>query len=207
MPPLMIRVFLAALVAGVPSLMAGDRLNVLWIVADDLGIELGCYGEKNVATPNIDRLAAEGGRYTQVFATAPVCSSSRTAFITGVYQTTTGGHHHDTVLKKPLPGGVETVTEIFREAGYHVSNRSAKDGGKGKTHYNFEYEGDLYGSTDWADRAPGQPFFAQVQIHEPHREFVKNDDPERPAKIELPPYYPDHPVTRADWANYLASVE
>ena len=186
---------------------ATDLPNVVWIVADDLGPELGCYGYPDVATPNIDRLAAEGVRYTRAFATAPVCSSSRTAFQTGRYQTTIGGHHHNTRNKPVLPESIPTVTGLMQEAGYFVSNgRGYPDSKFGKSHLNFVYtDRDFFDGVDWSEGADGQPFFAQVQIKEPHRPFVKNERPRPDAPI--PPNYPDHPVTRADWANYLASIE
>ncbi len=182
-------------------------VNILWIIADDLGVELSCYGEQAASTPNLDRLAAEGVRYTRAFATAPVCSSSRTAFITGMYQTKLGGHHHRTRNLKPLPAIIKPLGEYFKKAGYHVSNAGTKSRSRGKTDYNFTPEGQLYQVADWSKQTPESPFFAQVQIHEPHRPFLKNTDPSRIAKISLPPYYPDHPVILADWANYLESVE
>ncbi len=184
------------------------RPNVLWIVSDDLGVELGCYGYPDVATPNIDRLAAGGRRYTHAFATAPVCSSSRSAFQTGRYQTSIGCHHHLTRDKKELPDSVPTVTGLMRQAGYFVcqgygiadESKSAKFG------VNFVYDRKtFFAGYDWSQRKPGQPFFALVHIGEPHREFDKADRP-RP-KAPIPPYYPEHPVTRADWANYLATIE
>ena len=104
------------------SLFADDRPNVVWIISDDLGPELGCYGYPDVETPNLDRLAAEGRRYTHAFSTAPVCSASRTAFQTGLYQTTVGGHHHNTRDKKLLPDSIPTVTGLMQKAGYFVVN-------------------------------------------------------------------------------------
>ena len=186
---------------------ADDPPNVVWIVADDLGPELGCYGYPGVATPNIDRLAAEGVRYTRAFATAPVCSSSRTAFQTGRYQTTVGGHHHNTRNKPVLPESIPTVTGLMQEAGYFVSNgKGYPDSKFGKSHLNFAYtDRTFFDGVDWSERADGQRFFAQVQIKEPHRPFVKSER-QRP-NAPIPPNYPDHPVTRADWANYLASIE
>ncbi|MEM1294441.1 MAG: sulfatase [Verrucomicrobiota bacterium] len=191
------------------ALADDERLNVVWIISDDLGPELGCYGYPDVATPNLDRLAAEGTRFTHAFSTAPVCSSSRTALQTGQYQTTVGGHHHNTRDKKELSAAFPTVTEVMQEAGYFVSNGrgiATTDKKLAKSHFNFVYDArEFFDGTDWAQRAEGQPFFAQVQIKEPHRQFVKSDRlrPDAP----IPPYYPDHPVTRADWANYLASIE
>ena len=186
-----------------------DRPNVVWIFGDDLGTELGCYGYPEVATPHVDRLAAEGIRFTHAFATAPVCSPSRTAIQTGRYQTTVGGHHHDTEAKPTLPSSTPTVTQLMRRAGYFVTNGSGLDPADtriAKSHFNFVYDPQEYfDGADWSARAAGQPFFAQVQIKEPHRPFVTNVGPRPNAPI--PPYYPEHPVTRADWDNYLASVE
>lgn len=206
----MIRMLLlACCVLSGNSLLADNRPNVVWIISDDLGPELGCYGYPDVATPNLDRLAVSGRRYTHAFSTAPVCSASRTAFQTGLYQTTVGGHHHNTRDKKLLPDSIPTVTGLMQKAGYFVVN------GRGtlpvekklaKSHLNFVYDSrEFFDGVDWTQRGEGQPFFAQIQIKEPHRGFVKSDRP-RPA-APIPPYYPDHPVTRADWANYLASIE
>ncbi len=181
--------------------------NVVWIIADDLSPDLGCYGYEGVHTPNIDRLADEGALYTNAFVTAPVCSASRSAFITGVYQTTTGTHHHRTTKKKPLPAPVVPITDLFREAGYFVCNGNSNLKGGGKTDYNFTYQGKMYDGRSWSQRKPGQPFFAQVQIYEPHRDFIKTKDIHRADNVHIPAYYPDHPVTRADWANYLNSIE
>lgn len=189
--------------------VASDRPNVVWIISDDLGPELGCYGYPDVATPNLDRLAAEGARYTKAFSTAPVCSSSRTAFQTGQYQTTVGGHHHNTRIKPVLPDAIQTVTGLMQSAGYFVSNGrglATPETRLAKSHLNFVYDArEFFDGSDWTQRNDDQPFFAQVQIKEPHRGFVKATRARPDAPI--PPYYPDHPVTRADWANYLASIE
>jgi N-sulfoglucosamine sulfohydrolase len=67
--------------------------NILWIVGENFKLDFGCYGAKNVKTPNLDGLAAGGVRYTKVFSTSPVCAPSRSAFMTGMYQTTTDMHH------------------------------------------------------------------------------------------------------------------
>lgn len=187
-----------------------SRPNIVWIVCDDLGVELGCYGEKLVATPRVDGLAKEGVRFTRAFSTSPVCSASRSAYVTGMYQTSIGAHAHRPISIGPLPDGVKPVTSLFRDAGYFVCNMSAAPGKKrAKIDYNFTIpKGEkLFDGDDWAKRKKGQPFFAQVQIYEPHRTFVKDPKPGRADKVKLPPYYPDHPLARADWANYLATIE
>src|SRR6056297_370056 len=123
--------------------LAEDRPNVVWIISDDLGPELGCYGYPDVETPNLDRLAAEGVRFTNAFSSSPVCSASRTAFQTGRYQIEIGGHHHDTRDKKPLVESATTVTEEMQKAGYFVSNgHGDPDPGKrlAKSHFNWTYD-------------------------------------------------------------------
>lgn len=190
---------------------ADDRPNIVWIIADDLSPELGCYGYEGVSTPHIDRLADQGIRYTSAFATAPVCSTSRSAFITGVYQTATGTHQHRTPNKEPLPAPTAPITELLRRAGYFVCNGNTTMTKPGKGDYNFTFDGKMYDAADWSigekGRRKGQPFFAQVQIHEPHRDFVRAKDAGRAANVKIPSYYPEHPVIRSDWANYLETIE
>src|SRR2546421_49687 len=103
---------LAGLTAAslVVSAEAAQKQNILWLVAEDLGPHLGCDGTSQVWTPNLDKLAAEGVRYTHFF-NGMVCSPSRSAFMTGMYATTIGAHNHRTVNKKPLPNGVRVLTD------------------------------------------------------------------------------------------------
>jgi uncharacterized sulfatase len=153
--------------------------NIVWIIADDMSPDTGAYGLAQVKTPHLDRLAAEGRRFARAYSTAPVCSSSRSAFILGCYQTTTGLHPHDTENPQPLPAPYKPLPTILREAGWFVTNaavpgtvRSGKKITKGKTHYNFAHDAKLlFDGDDWRKRKPGQPFFAQFQITEPHRPF------------------------------------
>ncbi|MFM7750444.1 MAG: sulfatase-like hydrolase/transferase, partial [Opitutaceae bacterium] len=108
---------LSLALAGLPSIgtaaTPAAKPNVLFILAEDIGNQLACYGEPLVRTPHLDRLAARGVRYTNVFTTAPVCSASRSAIMTGMYQTTIGAHNHRTWQwnKRPLPEGVRTLTD------------------------------------------------------------------------------------------------
>jgi uncharacterized sulfatase len=184
------------------------RPNVLWLIAEDFCPDLGCYGHPLVKTPNIDRLASEGARYTSAFTAAPVCSPSRSAFMTGMYQTTIGAHQHRTPDRKPLPPDVKVITDYFRDAGYFTSNCAGGSYERpGKTDFNFEAKRPFDG-TDWRERKPGQPFFAHVNFGETHRNFRRDpENPIDPEKVEIPPYYPDHPVSRRDWADYLECAQ
>jgi uncharacterized sulfatase len=146
-----------------------------------------------------------------------VCSASRSAFILGCYQTTTGLHPHDAENPQPLPAPYQHLPGLLREAGWFVTNapapntiRSGKKITKGKTHYNFAHDAaEIFDGDDWRKRKPGQPFFAQFQIAEPHRPFPSpaSFDEEKLRAIELPPNYPDVPLMRRDWYAYQRSVE
>jgi arylsulfatase A-like enzyme len=158
--------------------------NILWFVVDDMSANFSCYGETTIQTPNVDRLAREGTKFTNAFVTAPVCSPCRSALITGMYQTTIGSHHHRSgrgEVKIHLPEGVTPVPALFQKAGYYTcigsglpaaeavgkKNKKGKakaGGGLGKTDYNFEYDPGIYNGPDWAGRKEGQPFFMQVQL-------------------------------------------
>ena len=186
---------------------AATKPNILWLIAEDFGPALSCYGQKNVSTPNLDRLARDGVRYDHFYTTAPVCSPSRSAFMTGMYQTTIGAHQHRTPDKKPLPEGVRILPHWMRDAGYFTANvRKLPDSfgfkGTGKTDWNFISPGTPFDSDEWSELKSHQPFFAQINFQETHRKF-NGPNKADPAKMELPPYYPDHPVAREDYARYL----
>ena len=185
--------------------------NVLWIIAEDFSPQLACYGDPLVSTPNIDKLASESVLYTQACVTAPICSISRSALVTGMYQTSIGAHNHRSHRDDNyrLPEGVRIFPDLFREAGYHTSNlNDTPVGGTGKTDFNFNLDGPPYDGDDWTQRAEGQPFYAQINFQETHRAF--RPDPEKPidaARIALPAYYPDHALMRRDWALYLETAQ
>ena len=140
--------------------------NILWIVVEDMSCHCGYQGETLVHTPHVDKLAGGGVVFTNAYVTAPVCSASRSAMITGMYQTSIGSHHHRSSrgdLKINLPEGIRTLPELFREAGYYTCNSNESFDRKGKEDYNFVYDSDaLYDGIDWSGRSEGQPFFAQV---------------------------------------------
>lgn len=199
---------------------AAKQPNIVWIIVDDMSANFGCYGEKLIATPHVDRLAKDGTKFNKAFITAPVCSPCRSAMITGCYQTTIGAHHHRSgrgELKIHLPKDVVPVPKLFQDAGYYtcIGGFAAKEGKLGKTDYNFEWNASIYNSHDWAGRKPGQPFFMQVQLNggkfrgqglnknwqaRVQRELGGNTKPE---SVVLPPFYPRDPIILQDWADYL----
>ncbi|HEY5687062.1 MAG TPA: sulfatase [Yeosuana sp.] len=184
--------------------------NILWIVADDLGTDLGCFGNDLVYTPNLDQLASESILYKKMFTVTAVCSPSRSGLITGMYPVTLGLQNHRTRFKKELPDTILPITEYFKNAGYFVSNGDGrKKGIKGKMDYNFKANfNELYQGTHWSQRTKEQKFFSQAQIFYPHRPFHSDSiHPVNPDLVKLPPYYPNHPIARKDWALYLETIQ
>lgn len=213
----------------------GERPNILWFVVDDMSANFSCYGETVIETPVIDRLAAEGLKFTRAYATSPVCSTFRSAMITGMYQTSIGVHHHRSGRGQhriTLPDGVRPVPALFQEVGYWTcmgsglpdydfrSRRVKENARIGKSDYNFDWDPAMYDSHDWAGREEDQPFFMQVQLHggklrgdseaanAAFQERAKEElgSATDPASVKLPPHYPDDPVFVNDWAAYLDSV-
>lgn len=191
-----------------------DRPNILWISIEDTTPRFGCYGDPIARTPNIDRLAAGGCRFPNAFSTAGVCAPSRSAIITGMYQTSIGTHHHRTThthestpdLPTPysvvLPPYVKTFTEYLRGAGYYCTNNS-------KTDYQFTPPITAWDDNStqghWRNRADGQPFFSVFNPLVTHESgmWEKEDRPliTNPDDVELPPYLPDTPKARAALAR------
>src|SRR6476659_3403153 len=102
---------LAALLLAYGPVLAdtAKRPNIVLIGAEDISPNLGCYGDAYAITPNLDRLAAQGARFTRCFTHAPVCAPSRSGLITGMYPTTIGSHHMRSTLKSPPPTFMEEL--------------------------------------------------------------------------------------------------
>ena len=183
---------------------ATARPNVLWIAIEDWSPDLSCYGTKGIDTPHVDRLASEGVRYQWAFTTSPVCSTSRSAMMTGFHQNYINANQHREHDKQPLPHGIKPIPHLFQEAGYFTALMSRK------TDCNFtpNTKSELFMGSDWSEREKDQPFFARVTFGGTHRSW--NRDPQRPidiSDVELPPYYPDTPFCRRDWANGLEQMQ
>jgi N-sulfoglucosamine sulfohydrolase len=203
---------------------AEQRPNILWIIAEDMSPHLSVYGVPEVRTPYIDALAQKGMRFDRAFVTGAVCSTSRSAFNTGMYQTTLGAHHQRShrpdepgYRPHPLPPGVRILADWMRSQDYFTGDLvhlPAAVGFKASAHtdWNFTYDGRPADTDRWADLKARQPFYAQLNLPEAHRGRAWDEAAGKvavradPAKVALPPYYPDHPLVRTDWANYLNSV-
>ena len=190
------------------------RPNILWITCEDISPYLGCYGFAQAVTPNLDRLAEMGIRYTHAYANAPVCAVARSTLLTGLYSVTTGTHQMRT--RTQLPAEIPAYPLILRELGYYCANNS-------KTDYNSNYEYEkhsLWNETGneahWKNRPEGAPFFAVFNITVSHegqlseeairgyleRGQIPEEPRINPEDITLPPYHPDLPEIRTDWARF-----
>jgi arylsulfatase A-like enzyme len=207
--------------AGASAPAAQPRPNILWITAEDINAHLGCYGDPVARTPNLDRLARQGVRYTHAFATGPVCSPSRSCLITGMYATSLGTA--PLRCRTPIPPEIRAYAAYLRDAGYYTTNNS-------KTDYNLANEPafirDAWDRCDakahWRGRRPGQPFFSVFNLMTSHQsrtsvwsfeQFEKEVGsrlrPEEridPARVLLPPYYPDTSLARRTLARYYDCI-
>jgi arylsulfatase A-like enzyme len=188
-----------------PCAAADARLpNILWITCEDICPNLGCYGDANAVTPNLDRLAAEGLRYRTVWSNAPVCAPARTTIISGVYPTATGAEHMRSMV--PMPAFMQMYPQLLRQRGYYCTNNAKED-------YNLPKRGKVWdvssGKGHWKNRKPGQPFFAVFNIETSHESQIRSRPHKLvhdPAKIRVPVYHPDTPEVRHDWAQYYDKI-
>ncbi|MCP9755511.1 sulfatase [Lacihabitans sp. CCS-44] len=207
------------------NLKQNQQQNILWITCEDMSPEhLGCYGGKVAKTPNIDQLASDGVQYSKVYSTAGVCAPSRNALISGMYQTSIGGHN----MRNYLPGNVKIpglenlpnysiVTpesfrcfpEYLRKAGYYCTNNEKQD-------YQFEAPVTVWDENsrkaDWRGRSSkSQPFFSIINFMDTHESQIFSRD-NRPLTVDpknviLSPFVPDTEAQRKDLARHLSNIE
>ncbi|MEO6436655.1 MAG: sulfatase, partial [Tepidisphaeraceae bacterium] len=206
---------------------ATGPVNILWLTVEDMSPWLACYGDATAPTPNIDRLAREGVRYTRAYSTTPVCAPARHTLITGMYATQTGAMHMRTgqpsreALKRdphaydeipsyeavPSPQ-VRCFPEYLRNAGYYATNNVKQD-------YQFVAPPTVWDDSSrtahYRNRRAGQPFFAVFNCTFTHEGQAFADAPRRsnavkPADVKLPPYYPDTPAIRATLAQTYNNI-
>ncbi len=189
--------------------------NILWITCEDLNAFLGSYGDAQAITPNLDRLASEGVRFTQAFATAPVCSPARSSLITGIYATSMGTQHLRSEVE--IPDEIRKLPHYLRDVGYYCTNNSKED-------YNFQDNSiwdESSNNAHWRNRAEGQPFFSVFNIGTTHQSQIfgsdeafyekygyqlSEEEQHDPDEMTVPPYFFDTPVTRKMQARYYDLV-
>lgn len=208
------------LAANAAGQQAQKQPNILWISTEDLSPKLGCYGDKVAKTPNIDRLASQGIRYTNVFTTAAISAPCRAGIITGMYQTTIGCMHMRTTsyrrgVENPVeftavpPHYVKAFTEYMRAAGYYCTNNSKTD---------YQFAKDPVPASIWDECSrnahyrnrpdKSQPFFAVFNwtgTHESQNWNISNVKTD-PSKVVVPPYYPDNEIVRLNLAKSYDNI-
>lgn len=207
-----------------PDINTIEKPNILWIVLEDTNDLMGCYGETRINTPHIDFLAKNGLLFNNAIMPAPVCSPCRSSIITGIMSTTLGMHNHHSARTDEsaiyLPEHIQTVPELFKEAGYFTFNN-------GKDDYNFTYDRKnlydqgyrhhpLYGKSgvhlDMESLVSKTPFFGQIQLSGGKEIFKSNfkenvKNPVDRSLIQLPPYLPNHPDIVEEYANHLDAIQ
>lgn len=191
----------------ITNLKAQDRPNILWLTSEDNHVDwIGCYGNEYAETPNIDKLASEGFRYTHAYASAPVCAPSRSTWITGINALSMGTHPmrsrydipHDVIKYYP---------DFLKDAGYYVGNDK-------KTDYNIggRADSDCWDAmtTDWDAMKKKQPFFQVINHLDSHESRAQGDVENtihNPNDVRLKAYHPDLPDVRKNYAKYHDAVK
>jgi arylsulfatase A-like enzyme len=197
-----------ALVFGTAIAHAADRPNILWLVCEDSNVNwIGCYGNPEAKTPNIDAFAKTGFRYTHVFASAPVCAAQRSTWITGINSISMGTHPMRSRYAIPHDQ-IKYYPDYLRAAGYYAANHS-------KTDYNIggRTDTDCWDSNvadAWNKRKPGQPFFQVINFNESHESKAQGDvtgTRHSPGEVTLSKYHPDEMPIRMNYAKYYDAVE
>ncbi len=182
--------------------------NILWIVSEDNSPLIGAYGDTFATTPHIDSLAAEGVLYTHAFATAPVCAPSRSTLITGMYPPSLGTQHMRS--QYAVPGFVKFFPHYLRQAGYYCSNQAKRDYNTQEASSMDAWDASSREAT-FANRRPGQPFFAVFNLGRSHESSIHDSLPDeslyhRPDEVPIPPYHPRTPAMAHDWAQYYDQI-
>jgi arylsulfatase len=217
---------LTLLAAGVVAMRAAEtRPNFVLIIGDDISAaDLGCYGNPGIRTPNIDRVAREGLRFTNAYTTTSSCSPSRCSILTSRYP-----HNLETAseLHGPLPPGLALFPQLLREAGYHTAQAGKAHFGEDADHvvgpalaafdaHSDGERGDLQGGhggeNQWIARLRArpmnQPFFMWFASHDAHRIWDADsfEGMTRPDDVRVPPTLIDTPETRVDLAHYYDEI-
>jgi len=188
---------------------AAEKPNILVVIADDCTYsDLGVYGGQ-AKTPNMDKLATEGLKFSHCYQAAPMCSPTRHCLYTGLYPVKSGAYPNHTFAKE----GTKSIAHYLGDVGYtvalsgksHIAPREVfpfKQSGK-KNNPDLEAIDELMA----ASKESGKPFCLFACSNEPHMPYNLGDaSAYPPAKLELPPHYVDTPTTREQFSKYLAEI-
>ena len=214
-----------------------EKLNVIWISCEDMGPVLGTYGVNEISTPNIDKLAEQGVKYTNAYSTVGVCAPSRFSIITGMYPARLGAHNMRSgnfyTYKDPdkltyrqnkgvvdksgenvpeyevvTPANVKAFTEYLRNENYYCINNNKCD-----YQFNSPFTAwdEVSGNISYKDRPENTPFFYVKNLMVTHesRIWLRKDEPITVDKniLKIPAYYPDIPEVRNDIAIKYSNIQ
>jgi len=215
-----------------PAAVPAPRPNILFILSDDQSVpHAGCYGEKGIKTPNLDRFASQGMCFDKQFCGAPQCVPSRATFMTGRSPVAV----RISRFSSPLPADVPALPDLLRASGYYagICRRGFHLDGPAAmgpvTREVFERHPELRtfsNRVDFLDRGSpraetvpivnqfldkvpeGKPFFLWISFNDPHHQWDRNaiPQPHDPQKITVPSYLPDLPEVRNDLARYYDEI-
>lgn len=208
-------VLFASTLALPTILQAQDKPNFVFIIADDVSWnDFGCYGNEFVKTPNIDKLASEGLRFTNAFLTSSSCSPSRCSIISGKYPHSNGAAE----LHTPLPESQVPFPLLLKENNYYTAQAGKWHMGPA-AHRAFdrytdknEYDNGDGGEDNWVrfikERPKDKPFFFWLASHDAHRTWGADNFfiTHNPDSLEVPVYFSDTPETRQDMASYYNEI-
>jgi N-sulfoglucosamine sulfohydrolase len=222
------RIFLSgatgALVPPAPAVQSRRPRNILLMIADDLGLHTGEYGDAAARTPNLDRLARDGVRFSNAFCTTASCAACRSVILSGLHNHANGhyGHAHAEHNQQYLPF-VRPLPRLLKDAGYRT-------GLIGKLHVNpasaLPFDTSAPGlqrgvlemaglARKFIQESAGQPWYLHVGFGDPHRfgrGFANQDYagvkrlPFDQAKVPVPSFLPDNPAVRAELAEYYEAA-
>ena len=219
------------------SKTSDEKLNVIWISCEDMGPVLSSYGVKEISTPNIDKLAEEGIKYTNAYSTVGVCAPSRFSIITGMYPARLGAHNMRTgnfyTYKDPdkltykqnkgvidksginvpeyevvTPTNIKAFTEYLRNENYYCINNNKCD-----YQFNSPFTAwdEVSGNISYKDRPKNTPFFYVKNLMVTHesRIWLRKNEPITVNKdiLKIPAYYPDIPEVRNDIAIKYSNIQ
>jgi N-sulfoglucosamine sulfohydrolase len=190
---------------GLASARPTARPNILVFIADDAGAaHFGCYGNRAIRTPNIDRLSAQGLTADKAMLTISQCSPSRISILTGKYPHATGAED----LHMPMPADHTTVAGYLRKAGYFTGHMQKTHEGPHSDRQFDWYDAGLEKFPVFLDAVGQKRFFLWVAFDDPHRPYQENTIgvPHDPDVVTVPPYMADTRESRADLARYYDEI-
>lgn len=198
----------AAVLSAAPAIAQSRAAlpNFVFLISDDHSApDLGCYGNRVIHTPNLDRMAAEGMRFTSAYVSTAQCSPNRSSILTGCSPHTTSTSR----LHTPMPDWEPTFLEPLKERSYFVGAfRKVHQGASFDKRWNFYGPAKTPFAKFFDALPPGRPFYLHLGFTDPHRPYRPGafSPAHDPARMQVPRFLPDTPEVRQDLAHYHDAI-